>query len=155
MTTITMTQTDIMFCIFLAGLLSSLFICIFYYDSKNEPEIPKVNPGDREKITFSRNYNQTCDILDYDINNNDWYTILNNQEIMDPSFDRWLHNTLLNKSDTMEDVLSTLTVKELSSYCDRRYRSKYEMVQSIMMRLQSTKNANIQKKLQRLRRMLE
>jgi len=150
MTTITMTQTDIMFCIFLTGLLSSLFTCIFYYDSK-----PKVNPGNHEKITFSRGYNQTCDIMDHDISNNDWYTILDNQEIMDPLFDRWLHNTLLNKSDTMEEVLSTLTGKELSTYCDRKYGSKYEMVQNIMLRLQSTKNANIQKKLQRLRRMLE
>lgn len=153
MTTVTMTETDILFCIFLAGLLSTFLIYMIYYDPSPSQNIESNQP--QQKITFSRDYNQTCDILDYDINNNDWYAILDNQETMDPLFDKWLHNTLLNKSDTMEDVLSTLTVKELSAYCDRKYRSKYEMVQNIMLRLQSTKNANIQKKLQRLRRMLE
>lgn len=166
MPNITMTENDIMFCIFLAGVLSTFFICLICDNNKmDKQEKPKQQNNNKQpifsnyrqydEIEFCRNYDEVSDIVGFNINHNEWDQLLDNQDMLDPLFDRWLRNILLDRNNNMEEALSSLTNKELSMYCDAKYKTKNEMVHSIMMRLQSTRNANIEKKLQRLRRMLE
>jgi hypothetical protein len=172
MNTVTLTQNEILLSIFVGGFLTAILLGLICSDNpqskkqeeneekgkdKENEQCSQCYYNNQEKIVFSRNYDETSDIVGFDINQYDWYNVVDNQDMLDDSFDIWLKNTILPHDTTMEEALLNLSNKELSLYCEKTHQTarKREMVDHIMARMKDIKSANIQKKLQRLRRMLE